>query len=322
MKGIARTFWMLIALAWLFELFLLILAVRAINDDLSCWTMVTGIHTDSAPACGIAEPIIGHLTWIPAVIILMLVCTSVGNGTFVLCSQLVRTQRKTPRIAMPVFVPVNVSRAAESFGITLVVVVDARAFCFAVGLIAPKVVISTGAIEELADTELMAVLAHESAHVRHRDPARALAVRTAASSLFFFPLARRLSDTALIAVELGADGDAARQVGISSLVSALLVMLGQTRPVPGIVTEMTSYDSIEARVRALQTAQLPRFRASFLVIATSVVAVGGLGLVAAWLPAPVSNVITGHVSKADVHVHPSTYSPLPVQDRIGTSPNR
>src|SRR5258708_2047457 len=64
----------------------------------------------------------------------------------------------------------------------------ATAFC--AGLLAPRVYITAGAVAELAPGALDAVLAHEAAHARRRDPLRRLAAPAARDALFYLPLAR------------------------------------------------------------------------------------------------------------------------------------
>ena len=128
------------------------------------------------------------------------------------------------------------------------------------GLLFPKVVLSRGMLELLDESELTAVLAHEAAHVRRRDPARALAVRCASNALFYLPLTRYLSKKALVASELGADSVAATVAGQPALVRALLDVLGRVRPGLGTVTEMASLDALDSRIEALRTKALPRTR--------------------------------------------------------------
>jgi beta-lactamase regulating signal transducer with metallopeptidase domain len=138
--------------------------------------------------------------------------------------------------------------------------------------------------ELLDEGQLTAVLAHEAAHVCHRDPARALAVRCASNALFYLPLARYLSKKSLVASELGADSAAATVAGQPALVRALLDVLGRARPGLGTVTEMASLDALDSRIEALQTRALPRTRPKVLIQVTSALVLGGLILLGVWLP--------------------------------------
>lgn len=91
-----------------------------------------------------------------------------------------------------------------------------RAFC--VGLLRPKVYLTAGAIAELDADERDAVVAHEQAHARRRDPLRLLLTRATADALFFCPGARQLAERAGDLAELDADASADQR----ALASAML----------------------------------------------------------------------------------------------------
>jgi hypothetical protein len=90
------------------------------------------------------------------------------------------------------------------------VVEDAVPRAFAVGLVRPRVLVTTGALETLAPAELTALLAHEHAHVRRHDALRLLVVRAFADGLFFCPGARLLAARLATLAELQADEAADR----------------------------------------------------------------------------------------------------------------
>jgi Zn-dependent protease with chaperone function len=95
-----------------------------------------------------------------------------------------------------------------------------RAFC--TGVLRPQIVISAGALSELAPPELAAVLAHEAHHAASRDALRLLSLRVLADALFFLPLARRLAERHSVMVEVAADSAATAAAGRSALARALL----------------------------------------------------------------------------------------------------
>ena len=98
---------------------------------------------------------------------------------------------------------------------------EPHAFC--AGYLRPRVYLSRGAWDELDPDELRAVLAHESHHVRRRDPLRLLAARALADALFFLPILRRSSERYAALGELAADEAAvAASGGHGPLASALL----------------------------------------------------------------------------------------------------
>ena len=97
------------------------------------------------------------------------------------------------------------------------------AFCF--GLLNPRIYLSTGLIEGLADKELRAVVLHEDHHRRRYDPLRTLLVEILATILFFLPVAGEWRDQFLTSVELAADRYAIRTGGRPALAGAMHKLL-------------------------------------------------------------------------------------------------
>jgi Zn-dependent protease with chaperone function len=93
------------------------------------------------------------------------------------------------------------------------------AFC--AGLLRPRVY-ATAAVAALAPAELDAVLAHEAAHARRRDPLRRLLARAAADAMFWLPLVRWWSGRQAEGAELSADQAAVGYAGRQAVASALL----------------------------------------------------------------------------------------------------
>jgi Zn-dependent protease with chaperone function len=85
------------------------------------------------------------------------------------------------------------------------VIEDERPRAFCAGLLRPRVYVSTGALELLDDVALRAVLAHERAHVRRRDPLRVACGRVIAGALFYVPGLGELHRRQMALAELSAD---------------------------------------------------------------------------------------------------------------------
>lgn len=96
-----------------------------------------------------------------------------------------------------------------------------RAFC--TGLLRPRIYVSRGTLNLLNDHELLAVVAHEAHHARHRDPLRLFIARALADALFFLPVLRRLADRCAALAELAADEAAVQRSGSRRPLAAALV---------------------------------------------------------------------------------------------------
>lgn len=136
-------------------------------------------------------------------------------------------------------------------------------FAFTAGLWHPRIYVTSGLLQLLDDKSRAAVLAHEAAHARRRDPLMKLLAEFAGA--FHFPGARRalLADLAL-ACEQACDEEAAVSIGDRTAVADALVRLGRVMAVefPVRATAMARFGEgrISARVHALLDAPKPRPR--------------------------------------------------------------
>jgi beta-lactamase regulating signal transducer with metallopeptidase domain len=105
-----------------------------------------------------------------------------------------------------------------------VVIDDARPRAFCVGLLKPRVYLTTGALAILDDEALDAVLAHERHHALRRDPLRIAASRVLARALFFVPGLAELGRRRETLSEISADETAikAAPANRSALARAML----------------------------------------------------------------------------------------------------
>lgn len=121
---------------------------------------------------------------------------------------------------------------------------------FTVGVATPRVFVASDLLFKLPEQELVAVMAHEAAHVRRRDPARVAVFRFLACTLFWIPALRRLSDDMADEVEILADDAAARGQPLV-LASAILSLAGwRQETLPGAVGFQRP-DLLDRRIRRL-----------------------------------------------------------------------
>jgi hypothetical protein len=318
MRGVARSFWVLVAIAAAAEAFLGVLAVDSLDHVLPCWWTSTPSLRPSTASCGQTVAFFGYHSWVPASVILVFVATTLAIGIWTLLAQLFGTGRALRQLGAPVASPPSLAHSAATLGIDVALIDDARCFCCTAGFFSPRVIISTEMVRRLDSNQLTAVLAHERAHVQRRDPARAAAVRVASRALFYLPLASHLADKSLVASELGADSSATSIAGEDALVGALLQVLWEVRPALGSATEMASLDALDSRIEALQTKQLPKIWPSLWIVSPSVVAAGIFCAMSLWLP-PVVPVLHAPPVHTLVHSHPGAMSPLPSRT-IPTTP--
>lgn len=99
------------------------------------------------------------------------------------------------------------------------------------GLMHPKIVLSTGLMHLLNEDELEAVIAHEMAHVKSRDPLTIFIMTLCASTIRYIPILKWLNQQFHIIKELAADEFAIeKQETPVHLGSALLKMLKVRQP--------------------------------------------------------------------------------------------
>lgn len=98
------------------------------------------------------------------------------------------------------------------------------------GAWSPEVFVSRGLVEALSAEELTAVLLHEHAHRRRRDPLRRALRHRWARTVFFIPMAAWWDDRARTREEIAADAVAVRRCGSRPLARALLIAGGMGYP--------------------------------------------------------------------------------------------
>jgi Zn-dependent protease with chaperone function len=149
----------------------------------------------------------------------------------------------------------EIARAAASLGLPpdRVRVVDGLPTpAFTSGWVSPRIYVSGCLPERLSAGELRAVLAHEAAHVRRRDPLRLSLLRFLACTLFWLPAVARLAEDIADEAEVRADDAAALDQPLA-LASAILSLAQWLRPVRAAHggVGFDERDLLERRVRRL-----------------------------------------------------------------------
>lgn len=123
---------------------------------------------------------------------------------------------------------------------------------FTAGLMSPRIYLAEGLTRLLSESQLVAVVAHERAHLERRDPLRIFLLRLLACTLFWIPALRRLADDVADEAEILADDQAARGRPLV-LASAILALAswGADRPAPQLSVGFHRNHLLERRIRRL-----------------------------------------------------------------------
>jgi hypothetical protein len=145
------------------------------------------------------------------------------------------------------------------------VILGDRPHAFCAGLLSPAVYVSTGALQELGDEQLEAVLAHEHLHRMRRDPMRIASARVLGEALFFLPVLRRLTARYCALAELAADEH------------AVAAFDGDTSPLAGAMLTFADCGIAPERVDHI-SGRTPDWGLPIAVMGLSLLGASGLGL--------------------------------------------
>lgn len=149
------------------------------------------------------------------------------------------------------------------------------------------IVVSSGALDQLADGELQAVLAHERAHLRHRHHVLLTVVDALASALAWLPTFRAARRHLPLLLEMAADETAAHRCGRRTVAMALRKLAISPSPAGGLAAGGCDHSQLEQRLARLESsppADHAQVRRLTWVTATTSVAVPLL-ICAAWISA-------------------------------------
>jgi Zn-dependent protease with chaperone function len=139
-------------------------------------------------------------------------------------------------------------RTVVEEGVELIHTPDWIAFSF--GLFRPRIYVSEGVYYS---PHRDAVMAHERAHVRRRDPITRFVAHGVERLLWYLPFWSYLTDSFELATECACDAEASRAVGKASYAGALLAFTRQLGPQPGLAVPRFNdgVNSLFARAKLL-----------------------------------------------------------------------
>lgn len=150
------------------------------------------------------------------------------------------------------------------------------------------IVVSSGALDRLDDTQLQAVLAHERAHLRYRHHLFLTVVDALAAALFWLPTFRGARRCLPILLEMSADDVAARRCGRRTVAVALRKLAIAPSPIGGLAAHSAGRSELDQRLARLETptaiADDDRIRRLTWVTAMTSVVLPGM-ISAGWLAA-------------------------------------
>lgn len=161
-----------------------------------------------------------------------------------------RAMRALPVARVSPLSPLGMAAAHAGLAVARVRAVNGLPMpAFTTGWWSPRVVVAADLSSRLSPNELTAVLAHEAAHVRRRDPLRLFALRALASLLFWLPVLRRVAADLEDEVEILAD-DAVPAALAIPLASAVLKLGAGEQGLAGTVGFQRA-DLLPRRIRRL-----------------------------------------------------------------------
>lgn len=163
----------------------------------------------------------------------------------------------------------RLAAAARAAGTRLFLLPSGRPVAFCVGLVRPRIVVSSGLLERLDDEEQEAAVWHEAVHTRNREPLKCLLARLATRTFFWMPVLGALLDRYLLVKEVVADRAAIARTSRHALAGALTQVLAQ--PAPAGAVGLAEFAA--ARVDRLfePTAPLPPLVAPWRLAVSTVV---------------------------------------------------
>ncbi len=181
---------------------------------------------------------------------------------------------------------VDVVDSVAAGGVEAAVFRDVRPHAFCVGLLRPRIYVSTGTVDMLDARELDAVLGHEAHHAARHDPLRVLVARVLRDALFFLPVMGHVAERYASLAEMAADEAAVRRSGQAGPLASAMLTFDERAPdgAVGIAPERVDH----------LLGQRPRWELSSALVAGALLTLSALVLSAgiAAISAPTDGVST------------------------------
>lgn len=283
-----RSFALLVGMGAVLEFGGAAIAYAGIQTMAQCyyWTWFPGVGQGHFPAACM-QPLAGagfHL-FVPVALLLGVLCASAILAG-VRAVGLVRSARNADLVLGPCLseLPEALTDAVAQVGGERVELRgDAEPYALCIGVLRPRIAVSTGLVQVLGRDELAAVLAHEELHRRRRAPLRQIAARVIARGLFFVPLLDDLLEVHVVEEEILADRKSAATVGRRPLAAAL----GKLLSTPSMAAGTSGFGRTSAlpyRVKALGEDRMPLPKLGLPRVVASGATLGALVLLMLWMP--------------------------------------
>ncbi len=196
-------------------------------------------------------------------------------GFFALLVQIFKTRLYIKRsITQKVIIPKAIKRISNELKLEerVDIIRDGNQFSFCYGMIRPRICLSTGLIKKLTQSQIKAVLLHESYHLKSHDPLKILIGQAASHMFFFIPILKDIHKFYALSKEIAADEVVIKKGQRASLLSALSKLVSLNNPKLSGVAALASIDDLEKRIKVLTGAQDKiLFRPSMLSVSLSIV---------------------------------------------------
>lgn len=239
----------------------LLLALAAVAQAVALTLPTAGEFAD---AC---QRFMAVVTW-PAILVISLASLGVActvRGLRALCAH----QRSQAALGRRL----EVFDEVRALGVRAHVFADERPQAFCVGLLRPRIFVSSGTVAILDERELAAVLAHEVHHASRRDPLRVLVARVLADALFFLPIMRHAADRYTAMAEMAADEAAVLCCGDRGALASAMLTFDERAPAGTVGIAAERVDHL--------LGQPPRWQLSLSLLAAAVVTIAAVAMLGA-----------------------------------------